>query len=165
MRNTRDCLIKITALLCAAVFVILSGVKVTEARETFNRFNADIIINENSSVEVTEEILVNVENIEINRGIIRSLPVEYRDGKGNSTELKLEITDIKLDGQNIPWSSVRAGVNVDVKIGDPNKIIPRGLHTFLIKYRIERHIGFFEDHDELYWNVTGKDFTFPVLEA
>ena len=165
MRNTRDCLIKITALLCAAVFVILSGVKVTEARETFNRFNADIIINENSSVEVTEEILVNVENIEINRGIIRSLPVEYRDGKGNSTELKLEITDIKLDGQNIPWSSVRAGVNVDVKIGDPNKIIPRGLHTFLIKYRIERHIGFFEDHDELYWNVTGKDFSFPVLEA
>ncbi|MDO9544603.1 MAG: DUF2207 domain-containing protein, partial [Synergistaceae bacterium] len=40
-----------------------------------------------------------------------------------------------------------------------------GLHTFLIRYRVERHIGFFEDHDELYWNVTGKDFSFPVLEA
>ncbi|MDD4160111.1 MAG: DUF2207 domain-containing protein, partial [Synergistaceae bacterium] len=56
-------------------------------------------------------------------------------------------------------------INVDVKIGDPNKIISKGLHTFLIKYRAERHIGFFEDHDELYWNVTGKDFSFPVLEA
>ena len=165
MRNSRNCLFKITLLLCAAVFCILSGVEVTEAREAFNRFDAEILINENSSVEVTEEILVNVENIDINRGIIRSLPVEYRDGKGNSTELKLEIKDIKLDGQDIPWSSVRAGINVDVKIGDPNKIISRGLHTFLIKYRIERHIGFFENHDELYWNVTGKDFTFPVLEA
>ncbi|NLW61851.1 MAG: DUF2207 domain-containing protein, partial [Synergistaceae bacterium] len=165
MRNSRNFLFKITLLLCAAVFCILSGVEVTEAREAFNRFDAEILINENSSVEVTEEILVNVENIDINRGIIRSLPVEYRDGKGNSTELKLEIKDIKLDGQDIPWSSVRAGINVDVKIGDPNKIISRGLHTFLIKYRIERHIGFFENHDELYWNVTGKDFTFPVLEA
>ena len=165
MRNGRNCLLKITVLLCTAVFVILSGARLTEARETFNRFSADILINENSSVEVTEEILVNVENIEINRGIIRSLPVEYRDEKGNSTEFGLEITDIKLDGQNIPWSSVRSGVNVDVKIGDPNKIISRGLHTFLIRYRVERHIGFFEDHDELYWNVTGKDFSFPVLEA
>lgn len=165
MRNSRNRPFKITLLFCAAVFAIFSGVKATEARETFNRFDAEIVINENSSVEVTEEILVNVENIDINRGIIRSLPVEYRDEKGNSTELGLEITDIKLDGQNIPWSSVRAGINVDVKIGDPNKIISRGLHTFLIKYRVERHIGFFEDHDELYWNVTGKDFSFPVLEA
>ena len=164
MANTRDCLTKITLLL-AAVFVILQGACAAEARETFNRFYADISINENSSVEVTEEILVNVENIEINRGIIRSLPVEYRDGKGNSVELGLEIIDIKLDGRDIPWSSVRAGVNVDVKIGDPTKIIPKGLHTFLIRYRVERHIGFFDDHDELYWNVTGKDFAFPVLEA
>ena len=165
MRNGTNYLLKITVLLCAAVFVILSGAKLIEAREAFNRFNADIIINENSSIEVTEEILVNVENIEINRGIIRSLPVEYRDEKGNSIELGLEIRDITLDGQDIPWSSVRSGINVDVKIGDPDKIISRGLHTFLIRYRVERHIGFFEDHDELYWNVTGKDFSFPVLEA
>ncbi|MEA4873740.1 MAG: DUF2207 domain-containing protein, partial [Synergistaceae bacterium] len=165
MRNRINYLLKITVLLCAAVFVILSGAKLTEARETFNRFNSDIIINENSSIEVTEEILVNVENIEINRGIIRSLPVEYRDETGNSVELGLEIREIKLDGQDVPWSSVRSGLNVDVKIGDPNKIISRGLHTFLIRYRVERHIGFFEDHDELYWNVTGKDFSFPVLEA
>ena len=123
MRNGTNYLLKITVLLCAAVFVILSGAKLTEAREAFNRFNADIIINENSSIEVTEEILVNVENIEINRGIIRSLPVEYRDEKGNSTELGLEIRDITLDGQDIPWSSVRSGINVDVKIGDPDKII------------------------------------------
>lgn len=165
MRIRRDALFIKTALLFAAVFIILSAAQLAEARETFNRFHADIIINEDSSVQVTEEILANVENIDINRGIIRSLPVEYRDGEGNSVELGLKIIDIKLDGQDIPWSSVRSGINVDVKIGDPNKIIPRGLHTFLIKYQVERHIGFFDDHDELYWNVTGKDFAFPVLEA
>ncbi|NLD06023.1 MAG: DUF2207 domain-containing protein [Synergistaceae bacterium] len=165
MRIRRDVLFIKTALLCAAVFVILSAAQFAEAMETFNRFHADLVINENSSVEVTEEILVNVENIEINRGIIRSLPVEYRDGEGNSIELGLEIIDIKLDGQDVSWSSVRSGINVNVKIGDANKIIPKGLHTFLIRYQVERHIGFFDDHDELYWNVTGKDFSFPVLEA
>ena len=165
MRIRRDALFIKTALLFAAVFIILSAAQLAEARETFNRFHADIMIKEDSSVQVTEEILVNVENIEINRGIIRSLPVEYRGKDGTSVELGLEIINIKLDGQDIPWSSVRSGINADVKIGDPNKIIPRGLHTFLIKYQVERHIGFFDDHDELYWNVTGKDFSFPVLEA
>ncbi len=152
-------------LLSAAIFAYLSAADVSHARETFNKFDAEIKISENSSVEVTEKILVNVENIEINRGIIRSFPVEYRDGKGKSVELGFEITEIRLDGKEIPWQSVRSGINVDVRIGDPNKTISRGLHTFLIRYRVQRHIGFFEDHDELYWNVTGKDFSFPVLEA
>lgn len=152
-------------LFCLTVLVVLSSAQLATAMETFNKFHADIKIKEDSSVEVTEEILVNVENIEINRGIIRSIPVEYRDEEGNSVKLRLEVIDIKLDGQDISWSSVRAGINVDVKIGDSKKVISKGLHTFLIKYQVERHIGFFEDHDELYWNVTGKDFSFPVLEA
>lgn len=153
--------------LVAVIFVsaLFAGSTKAEARETFNNFDAEIKIFEDSSVEVTEKILVNVENIEINRGIIRSFPVEYRDSEGNSLELGFEMTSVKLDGQDIPWSSVRSGINVEVKIGDPNRIISKGLHTFLIKYRVQRHIGFFEDHDELYWNVTGKDFYFPVLNA
>ena len=152
-------------ILFAAISVLFTAVTGAAAGETFSNFDARIRIYEDSSVEVTEEILVNVENIEINRGIIRSFPVEYRDGKGNSIELGFEVIDISLDGQKIPWSSVRSGTNVDVKIGDPDRIISKGLHTFLIKYRADRHIGFFEDHDELYWNVTGKDFYFPVLKA
>ena len=152
-------------ILSAAISVLFTAVTGAAAKETFNNFDARIRIYEDSSVEVTEEILVNVENIEINRGIIRSFPVEYRDGKGNSIELGFEVTDIRLDGQEIQWSSVRSGTNVDIKIGDPDRIISKGLHTFLIKYRANRHIGFFEDHDELYWNVTGKDFNFPVLKA
>ena len=77
MRNSRNRPFKITLLFCAAVFAIFSGVKATEARETFNRFDAEIVINENSSVEVTEEILVNVENIDIN--IIRTPQLDLKD--------------------------------------------------------------------------------------
>ena len=165
MRTRRyDLFLKIS-LLAAALVVSLSVAPCASARETFNKFNADIKINEDSSMVVTEEILVNVENIEINRGIIRSFPVEYRDEKGNSVELGFELLEVKLDGKDVPQQSVRSGINVEVKIGDPNIIISKGLHTFLIRYQVQRHIGFFEDHDELYWNVTGKDFSFPVLEA
>ncbi len=165
MKTSRFNLFLKISLFSLALFICLSLAPCASARETFNKFNADIEINEDSSIVVTEEILVNVENIEINRGIIRALPVEYRDEKGNSVELGFELLEVKLDGREIQQQSVRAGPNMEVRIGDPNKIISKGLHTFLIRYQVQRHIGFFEDHDELYWNVTGKDFNFPVLEA
>ncbi|MEN8198270.1 MAG: DUF2207 domain-containing protein, partial [Pseudomonadota bacterium] len=32
-------------------------------------------------------------------------------------------------------------------------------------YRTTRQLGFFEGHDELYWNVTGNGWMFPIAEA
>src|SRR5690606_19069399 len=32
-------------------------------------------------------------------------------------------------------------------------------------YRTDRQLGFFRDHDELYWNVTGNGWGFPIDEA
>ena len=76
MKTSRFNLFLKISLFSLALFICLSLAPCASARETFNKFNADIEINEDSSIVVTEEILVNVENIEINRGIIRALPVE-----------------------------------------------------------------------------------------
>src|SRR3990167_8799742 len=49
-----------------------------------------------------------------------------------------------------------------LKIGDPKKFLKAGNYTYQIKYKTERQLGFFEDHDELYWNVTGNGWTFFI---
>lgn len=148
--------------LCLLLFTATSS---ASAQEVFKNFDVSISIKQNSSLEVTETIVAKVENVDIKRGIIRSVPVEYRDNEGKSIELGFQVLSVKLDGSDIPWKATRAGNKVEVKIGDPDKLIPPGLHTFAIIYSAERFIGFFEDHDELYWNVTGDDFLFPVIEA
>ena len=51
---------------------------------------------------------------------------------------------------------------VRVRIGSADRTIPRGQHTYVIRYRTTRQIGFFADYDELYWNVTGTGWTFPI---
>ncbi|MCH8059709.1 MAG: DUF2207 domain-containing protein, partial [Proteobacteria bacterium] len=35
----------------------------------------------------------------------------------------------------------------------------------VFRYRASRMLGFFENHDELYWNVTGFDWAFPIDNA
>ena len=35
----------------------------------------------------------------------------------------------------------------------------------MLRYRTTRQLGFFDDHDELYWNVTGNGWDFPIDAA
>ena len=44
----------------------------------------------------------------------------------------------------------------------PDTIVAYGTHEFVIRYRTTRQIGFFADHDELYWNATGTGWTLPI---
>jgi Predicted membrane protein (DUF2207) len=43
--------------------------------------------------------------------------------------------------------------------------LDQGDHTYKITYHTTRQLGFFEKFDELYWNVTGNGWTFPIEQA
>jgi uncharacterized membrane protein YgcG len=40
--------------------------------------------------------------------------------------------------------------------------LERGDYVYRLTYRTSRQLGFFPDHDELYWNVTGNFWSFPI---
>src|SRR5262249_31791291 len=43
-----------------------------------------------------------------------------------------------------------------------NYKLPRGRHSYVFAYRTSRQVGFFADHDKLYWNVIGLGWAFPI---
>ena len=47
-----------------------------------------------------------------------------------------------------------------MRLGAAQQMLPRGPHMYRISYRTARQLGFFERHDELYWNVTGNGWSF-----
>jgi uncharacterized membrane protein len=49
-------------------------------------------------------------------------------------------------------------------IGDPRRYV-EGNQIYTITYKVENGILFFNDHDELYWNVTGNDWKAAIKEA
>lgn len=114
---------------------------------------------------VTENITATVENIEINKGIIRVFPVSYKDSRGRIINVGFNVLDVKIDGKKTGVSVSNEGRYREVRIGDPNVTLTRGIHSFSITYKTTRQLGFFENHDELYWNVTGNDWEFPILSA
>ncbi len=59
---------------------------------------------------------------------------------------------------------IRTGNVIRVRIGDAERYVS-GLQTYEITYRVQNAILFFDDHDELYWNVTGNDWNAPIKKA
>ena len=45
------------------------------------------------------------------------------------------------------------------------RYVDSGEHEYQIRYRTTRQLGFFADHDELYWNVTGNGWDFAIDHA
>ena len=131
-----------------------------KAAERILDFHSDIRIAADGTLTVTEMIAVEVEGREIRRGILRDFPTDYRDARGARVVVPFEVLRVQRDGAAEPYRLERRSNGMRVRIGDPGVLLATGRHTYEIRYRTARQIGFFRDADELYWNVNGNGWTF-----
>ena len=132
------------------------------ADERILDYQSDIEVFVDGSMQVTETIHVRAEQKEIKRGIYRDFPTDYKDRFGNRYRVGFEVLDAKRDGHQESWHTKAQGNGVRVYLGDKNIYLGKGDYTYAITYRTNRQLGFFDDHDELYWNVTGNHWSFPI---
>jgi uncharacterized membrane protein YgcG len=135
------------------------------ADESILNFNSDITVNKNASLDVIESITVNAENKQINHGIYRDFPTIYRDKHGLEYHVDFTIKNIKLDDYTSDYHTQSMNKGIRIYIGSKNSYVPAGEHTYQIMYNVTRELGFFENFDELYWNVTGNGWVFPIEKA
>ena len=133
--------------------------------ERILEFHSDVRVFEDGMIEVTETIKVRAEGKQIRRGIYRDFPVDYEDRLGNEYRMRLQPLAVLRNGESESYHTVRSGRDVRTYFGRSDRFIEHGEHTYTFRYRVGRMLGFFEEHDELYWNVTGNDWAFPIDKA
>ena len=126
---------------------------------------SDIAVHQDGSMTVTETIRVRAEGRNIKRGIYRDFPTRYRTKNGNDYVVDFELYDVSRDGKNELHHTESLSNGVRIYIGQKNVLLKPGEYRYKISYRTDRQLGFFEQHDELYWNVTGNDWAFPIDEV
>lgn len=154
----------------ALIFLLVVAGAPAQALEHILEFHSAIVVNTDASMEVTETIRVQAEGDRIRHGILRDFPTDYRDRYGNRVRVAFEPLSLEIDGDAgaggaPPWRSEPYANGVRVYFGDANRLLSNGEHTFAFRYRTTRQLGFFADHDELYWNVTGNGWNFPIDHA
>jgi uncharacterized membrane protein YgcG len=132
------------------------------AVERIREFISDVTVQRNGDLIVVETIRVEAEGSIIKRGIFRDFPTLYRRPNGLWVEVGFDVESVTRNGTTEPYSLERISNGIRVRIGSADRLIARGQHTYVIRYRTTRQIGFFADYDELYWNVTGTGWVFPI---
>ncbi len=148
---------------CLLAFVAIAFAASASARQLkIESFSAKIIVEPDSSLDVTETI--DADFIGAWHGLYRTIPVEYETPGGFNTSLYIKLVDATDDaGKSLKVETSREGYNLKWKIyvdnaTDAERIIQ--LH-----YIARNGLRFFEDHDELYWNVTGNQWDVPLGNA
>lgn len=155
-------------LLCLFAVLLLLALPVAAQggqTERIRSFHSDITVQPDGAMLVKETITVYAAHQQINRGIYRDFPTKYSDRLGNNYKVGFDVVAVTRDGEPEPYRTEARANGVRVYMGDKNSRVSVGEHTYVLTYETNRQIGFFPDHDELYWNVTGNGWDFPIERA
>jgi len=133
--------------------------------ERIMAYDIDVKVNADNSLDVTETIRVHADGIQIRRGIYRDFPTRYKDRYGNSVVVDFTVESLLRDGAPEPWFTENLSNGVRVNFGNDDFLPVPADYTYTLRYRTSRQIGFFADHDELYWNAIGTGWDFVIEQA
>ena len=139
---------------------VVSAQMIDPNQEAVISFDSDILVNIDNSIDVTEKIIYQT-GFSQHHGIYRDIYPYSSEGK------KMGIKDVSVvdeNGAQQQFQVSNIGKNIRIKIGDPNTTFT-GEKTYLIKYHGTSAVAKLKDLDEVYWNVTGNEWGFPIYSA
>lgn len=134
------------------------------AREEITMFDVHVAVERDGDIIVTETITVMAEGVQIRRGIFRDLP-RYFEREGANFAYDYRVLDVERDGRAEPYETSTDDNAYRIRIGDPDVLLEPGKHAFLIRYEVKNQVRYFEGYDEVYWNVTGNYWAFPIQQS
>jgi hypothetical protein len=155
---------RITRTVSAAVAAVLVPLSLARADERILSYHGDVFIQNDGNLIVEENISVRAEGNRIVHGIYRDFPTRYRI-RGNRYTVGLDVLSVLRDGEEEEFRVGDCENGRRIRIGRADAVLDPGEYRYTIRYSTTRQIGFFKDHDELYWNVTGNGWAFPIDRA
>jgi uncharacterized membrane protein YgcG len=132
------------------------------AEERITSYHSDISLEKTGVMMVTETIAVIADGSQIKHGIFRDFPLTFEGNDGKFHRVDFQIKAIRRDGNEEPYHTASIDHGIRIYIGSADVYLNGGPHVFEITYQTGRQIRYFPDHDELFWNVTGNEWRFPI---
>jgi len=155
------------SLLWAALFCCIAScaTRLHAQTERILAFHSDVRVQDDSTMQVVEIIRVVSAGQQIRHGIYRDFPTTYTDKLGNRYVVGFHVLAATRDGYQETFRVEDRANGKRIYLGQSKYFVQPGEHTYTLSYATNRQIGFFDDHDELFWNVTGNGWSFPIEQA
>lgn len=132
------------------------------AGERVLEFASTVRIQGDGSLLVTEIITVEARGDQIKRGIVREFPTRYQDDNGRTVKVGFTLLGVKRDGQPEPHHTSDMANGIAIYAGQKDVLLRPGRYLYTIEYTTTGQLGYFAEHDELYWNVNGNGWRLPM---
>jgi hypothetical protein len=152
----------LAVLLC--LFLIAFAVPAA-AEEAIEAFTANITVSREGMVHVAETIQVRAEGDQIRRGIYRDISTTFEDAEGSVRRVGFDLLGVTRDGEPEPYHIERHSDFLRIYAGAEEVFLEPGNYTYVFTYETDRQIRWFDGKPELFWNVTGNDWRFPIRNA
>ncbi len=150
-----------SVVIVALLFASSSRVAADTYAFTVTDFSADYYLTNadpQGQMHVVEKI--SVDFTDNNHGILRAIPDSYKN-----QSLAVHINSVSsTTGAPAEYTSYKENSNEVLKVGDPDKTVT-GKQEYTIDYNLQNVITFYNDHDELYWDVNGDQWNQPFTKV
>ena len=157
-----------TAVLVVALSIAWGGIAIAadDTGWVIRTFASNIQIQLDGRILVQEAIDVDFGSLQ-RHGIFRDIPVVYDwpDKPRTVRVYDLSVLSVRDGvGRPLTYSTSRQGAMEEIKIGDPDRTVS-GVQRYQISYSVVGVLNAFADHDELFWNVTGGQWSVPIAAS
>ncbi|KRW61109.1 DUF2207 domain-containing protein [Pseudomonas sp. TTU2014-080ASC] len=153
------------AIFLRLAFCLLCLPLLASAEETIKDFDVTLQVQADGKLLITERIRVQAEGRQIKRGIYRDVPESYAERGELIHRAPVTLISVARDGQSEPVRSERTGSWRRFYIGSADQELTPGEYTYELNYQVEQALYFHPGTDELYWNVTGNEWSFPIEQV
>jgi uncharacterized membrane protein YgcG len=148
-----------------AVVLLFAAPAAADDGWVIDRFVADIEIQRDGTLNITESIDVDFLSLQDRHGIFRVIPVRYQ-WDADPKMLRVYDLDVRsvrdATGRSLAYETSEGnGPNLSIRIGHADRIVT-GKQAYRINYTVRGALNPFADHDELFWNVNGGDWDVPM---
>lgn len=150
--------------LIITTFCTLLCLQNAHAQERITRYDANITVQKNGDFIVMETLDVMAEGQSIKRGIFRDFP-RFLSDEGHNIEQEVTLRSVTRNGQSEPFTTSVDDNVVRWRIGSANRLLDLGKHSYGLTYHVKNQVRYHESFDEVYWNVTGSHWPFPIERA
>ena len=141
-----------------------SGFDFEATTEEINSYSVDLEVQASGDMRVTEVIDYQF-GVVPKHGIFRDVVVRERYDDRYDRVYPFELVSVTASEGTPDDVEVQEEGNFRrIRIGDPDTTIS-GTHRYEIVYELESVVTGFEDHDELFWDAIGAEWTVPIEEA
>ena len=148
--------------LAALVLLVLPVAAAGQRSLVVEAFDATISVQQDGTIDVQEQIRVRFNGSW--NGIFRTIPVEYRTPQGFSYRLWLDDVEVRgQDGSPLEYDNQRERHYRRLRIRVPGA--SDATRTVVIRYSVPNGLKFWDEYEELYWNVTGDEWEIPIQNA